>query len=159
MDTVSRMKLPNTQSLNGIFDKALAYIKELHDIRVLGVHIFVIVALLVTWSGVGVIQANYQLQKRISELRQEAEFQKLENDTLRLRNQYFNTDQYLELTARRQFGLGAPGETLLLVPESVALANSIDMPDAKKTAENTKPQKPVYQQNFEAWMRFLFRRS
>lgn len=142
-----------------ILAKIIAYIKELHDIRVLGVHIFVIVALLVTWSGVGVIQSNYQLQKKISELRQELELQKLENDTLRLRTQYYNTDQYLELTARRQFGLGAPGETLILVPESVALAHSLDLPDDQKTAENHKPEKPTYQQNFEAWMRFLFRRS
>lgn len=153
------MKLVSPAFLRGIFDKVVTYIKELHDVRVLGVHVFVIVALLVTWSGVGVIQDNYQLQKKISRLRQETELQELENDTLRLRNQYYDTDQYLELTARRQFGLAAPGETLLLVPESVALAHSVDLPEAKKTAEKTKPEKPTYQQNFEAWMQFLFRRS
>lgn len=142
------------------FAKIIAYIKELHDVRVLGVHIFVIVALLVTWSGVGVIQANYQLQKDISRLRQETELQKLQNDTLRLRNQYYDTDQYLELTARRQFGLAAPGETLLLVPESVALTHSVDLSaGAQPVAEKTRPEKPAYQQNFEAWMQFLFRRS
>ncbi len=153
------MKLVSPQFLRTSFAKIVAYIKELHDVRVLGVHVFVVVALLVTWSGVGVIQDNYQLQKKISRLRQETELQNLENDTLRLRNQYFETDQYLELTARRQFGLAAPGEKLLLVPESVALANSVELPKAQNTDEKTKPQKPKYQQNFEAWMQFLFRRS
>lgn len=142
-----------------IFDKVVAYIKELHDIRVLGVHIFVVVALLVTWSGVGAIQRNYQLQKQISKLRQETELQNLENETLRLRNEYFNTDQYLELTARRQFGLGAPGEKLLLVPESVALAHTVDLGQEGSEQAKAKPEKPKYQQNFEAWMQFLFRRA
>ncbi len=142
-----------------IFARVIAYVRELYDVRVLGVHVFVVVALLVTWSGVGVIQDNYKLQKQISRLRQETELQNLENDTLRLRNQYYDMDQYLELTARRQFGLAAPGEKLLLVPESVALANSVDLPESQKTSEKTKPEKPRYQQNFEAWMQFLFRRS
>ena len=141
-------------------NKAVAYIKEFRDVRVLGLHVFVVVALLVTWSGVGVIQDNYKLQKRISQLEQENEVQELENQTVRLRNEYYHTDQYLELTARRQFGLAAPGETLLLVPEHVALANSVELPKKEEQKkEQPKPEKPSYQKNFEAWMEFLFRRG
>lgn len=146
-------------NLKSGFYRVVAYVKELHDIRVLGVHVFVAVAILVTWSGIGVIQDNYELQKQITELNQQTQLQQLENDTLRLRNEYYSTEQYQELTARRQFGLGAPGETLLLVPSTVAMAHSVDIPDKQaKIEQKTKPQKPTYQRNFEAWTKFLFRR-
>lgn len=135
------------------------YIKQMRDVRVLGVHIFVAIALLVTWSGVGVIQTNYQLQQQLSRLEQENEIHKLENATLRLRNEYYNTDQYLELTARRQFGLAEPGETLLLVPKAVALAHTVEPSSAEQQKPAPESKKPVYQRNFEAWMEFLFRRN
>ncbi len=149
------------KKLKNLFgDRLIAYVKEFRDVRVLGLHVFVVVALLVTWSGVGVIQDNYKLQRRISELEQENEIQQLENQTVKLRNEYYNTDQYLELTARKQFGLAAPGEILVLVPEHVALAHSVELPKREEQAkEKPKPEKPTYQKNFEAWMEFLFRRG
>jgi cell division protein FtsB len=154
------MKYLNRQFFVTVYTGLFEYLKELRDVRVLGVHVFVVIALLVTWSGVGVVQSNYQLQKRLARLEQENELHKLENETLRLRNEYYNTEQYLELTARRQFGLGADGETLLLVPKSVALAHSVEMPEkAEIETDKPKPAKPAYQQNFEAWMEFFFRRQ
>lgn len=133
-------------------------IHDLRDVRMIGLLVFGIVVLLVTWSGIGVIQTNYELQKKISALDQEVDLQKLENSNLQLRNQYFNTEQYLELQARRQFGKAAPGEKLLLVPKSVALAHTKEIPKADKKTESPVAHKPFYQKNFEAWMSFLFRR-
>ncbi len=135
------------------------YIKELRDVRMLGMLVFGGLVLLVTWSGIGVIQTNYDLQKKISRLQQEVDLDKLENSNLQLRNQYFNTDQYLELQARRQFGKAAPGEKLLIVPKSVAFAHAaeINLPDQAKTEIQTA-HKPFYQHNLEAWIDFLFRR-
>jgi cell division protein FtsB len=143
---------------NSIVSRANSYLKQLRDVRVLGLYVFVVIALIVTWSGVGVIQSNYQLQKQISRLEQEVELRKLENDTLKLRNEYYNTEQYLELAARK-LGKGAQGETLLLVPEHVALANSIELPKEDQAKSTPKAEKPRYQKNFEAWMEFLFRRN
>lgn len=152
------MKQPDPTRFKTIFHKTVDYVKELQDVRVLGVHIFVAVALIVTWSGVGVIQDNYNLQRDISRLQQETQLQNLENETLRLRNEYYNTNQYLELTARQQFGLAAPGEKLMLVPEEVALAHAAEISfEANDGAPAPQPQKPFYQQNFEAWMEFFFR--
>lgn len=154
------MRILNKDWLNLAGQKSLNYLQEFRDVRVLGLHIFVVVSLLVTWSGVAVIQDNYQLQKRIARLEKENELQELENDTAKLRNEYYKTDQYLELTARKQFGLAAPGETLVLVPEHVALANSVELPGEKEPAkEKIAPTKPTYQKNFEAWMEFLFRQG
>jgi len=135
------------------------YVRELRDVRMIGMLVFGGVVLLVTWSGIGVIQTNYDLQKKIARLQQEVDLDKLENSNLQLRNQYFNTDQYLELQTRRQFGKAAPGEKLLIVPKSVALAHApeISMPDQSKT-ETPQAHKPFYQHNLEAWIDFLFRR-
>ena len=77
---------------------------------------------------------------------------------MKLGNEYFKTDEYLELQARRQFGKAAPGETLLLVPKKVALAHTVDLASKNKPAPKAV-QKPLYQRNFEAWIDFLFRRK
>ena len=128
------------------------------DIRVIGFVAFAVLVLLVTWSTVTVIETNYDLQKKVSTLEQQNQVSQLENNNLKLENQYYNTDQYLELTARRQFGKAAPGEKLLIVPKNVALAHTVDLP---KAADKTKQpsDKPFYQQNFEAWLDFFFHRQ
>lgn len=140
--------------------KYISYLQNLRDVRTVGLLIFAGIVLLVTWSGIGVIQTNYELQKKISALRQEVALRTLENSNLRLRNQYYNTDQYLELQARRQFGKAEPGEKLLIVPRQVALAHSVEPePVVAPDAPDETPYKPAYQRNFEAWIDFLFRRT
>jgi cell division protein FtsB len=136
------------------------YTEQLKDVRVIGLLVFVVIVLLVTWSGLGAIQSNFVLQKQIARLEQENEVKDLENTNLRLKNQYYNTDQYLELQARRQFGRAAPGETLVIVPRSVALSRTVEIKDeTQKQQAVPRPEKPSYQKNFEAWMEFFFHRS
>lgn len=141
--------LPNKAQLKNTFDL-------LKDVRVIGLMAFGAIAVLVTWSGVGVLQQNFVLQQQIAQLEQEISIQELENRNLELRNEYYNTDQYLELQARRQFGLAAPGETVLLVPERVALENSA--PPLERAAQaTTEQERSFYQENIDAWFDFLFR--
>lgn len=131
----------------------------LADTRALGLIAFGVIALLVSWSGVKSIQTNYELQKQISEASQQNDVAKLENTNLKLRNEYYKTDQFLELAARRQFGKAAPGEKLFIVPKSVALANTIDIANAKTNKVKTADQKPFYQENLEAWVDFFLHRE
>ncbi len=128
------------------------------DIRVIGFAAFAILVLLVSWSTVTVIQTNYNLQKQVSTLDQQNKVSQLENNNLKLKNQYYNTDQYLELTARRQFGKAAPGEKVIIVPKNVALAHTVDLPQNKDKSKDDG-DKPFYQDNFEAWMNFFFHRQ
>jgi cell division protein FtsB len=133
---------------------------QLRDVRLLGLLVFVSLVLLVSWSGIKVIQTNYELEKRISQLRQEVEVLELENANQKLRNQYYESDAFLELAARRQFGRAAPGETLIIIPKQVALRHTVDLPD-KRPADEAKPAegKAKYQQNFEAWINFFLQRQ
>lgn len=137
------------------------YVKLLSDSRSLGLIAFGAVALLVTWSGMKAVQTNYELQKQISKQQQANQVAKLENDNQKLKNQYYNSDEFLELAARRQFGKAAPGETLYLVPKSVALAHTKDLSTKTKNKESktATTHKPTYQKNFEAWVNFFLRRS
>lgn len=127
------------------------------DTRVLGLLAFGVVALLVTWSGIKVVQTNYELEKKISIAKQRNAIEQLENENLKLRNKYYESTQYLELSARRQFGKAAPGEKLYTVPEEVALAKTIE-PAPVPTDEpgNEESSKSKLKQNFDDWMEFLF---
>ena len=116
-----------------------------------------IIVLLISWSGIKTIQTNYGLQKQISSLQQQNDIQKLENNNLELQNNYFNSNQYLELAARQNFGLAAPGEKEVIVPETVAMAYTVDLP-SDKTDEATVKQ-PTYQKNVNSWVDFLLNRS
>ena len=140
------------QNKNDIINK----FKTLADTRVLGLLAFGVVALLVTWSGIKVVQTNYELEKKISISKQRNSVEQLENQNLKLKNKYYESSQYLELSARRQFGKAAPGEKLYTVPESVALAKTIDTPKTQKATEEAEENKPKFKQNFDDWMKFLF---
>jgi cell division protein FtsB len=136
------------------------YLERLRDVRVVGLLFFLVVVLLMSWSGVKVIDTNYGLQKQISQLDQQNQVQQLENTNLTLGNEYYKTNQYLELTARQNFGLAAPGETVVIVPKRVALARTVDLPDTEATTtQQVQAKRPAYQRNFQAWMNFLLHRQ
>jgi len=141
-------------------DKIESYIDQLQDVRVVGLLTFTVMVLLISWSGVRAIDTNYGLQKQISELEQQNQVAELSNNNLKLQNQYFNTDQYLELAARQNFGLALPGEKELIVPKSVAAAHAADVQNIEEAqAAQTKAKQPAYQRHFQEWMNFFLHRS
>jgi cell division protein FtsB len=133
-------------------------LEQFRDVRAAGLLIFLIIVLLISWSGVKAIQTNYELQKQISALQQENQVQQLINNNLKLQNEYYNTNQYLELTARQNYGLGASGETELIVPKSVALQNTVNLP-TDNIAPKPSIKQAFYQQNFQSWMDFFLHRQ
>lgn len=134
-------------------------IHNLRDPRSIGLIVFGFISLLVTWNTLDAIQTNYTLQKQIARIEQQTKIHELENANLKLKNEYLNTDQYLELTARRQFGKALEGEKVLLVPKEVALSKTVDVKEGPPISADEPSHKPFYQRNFEAWMEFLFHRS
>lgn len=139
--------------------KIYVYFSQFRDVRALGLVVFGILVLLVSWSGIKAIQTNYGLQKQIAQLQQENSVAQLENNNLTLQNTYYNTNQFLELAARQHFGLAAPGEKVLIVPQSVALAHTVSLPTpSKSVVTKAAASKPTYQRNFQAWMDFFLHR-
>ncbi|HWB38676.1 MAG TPA: septum formation initiator family protein [Candidatus Saccharimonadales bacterium] len=134
------------------------FIQKLSDVRFAGQVVFVVIVLLVSWSGIKSIQTNYGLQKQISALKQQNDLQELQNENLSLQNDYLKSNQYLELSARQNFGLAAPGEKEILVPKSVALAHTVDLPTSDEQSETTTKQ-PPYQRNVQSWVDFFLHRQ
>lgn len=145
------------QRLQTYWRLARSYIMQLRDVRFAGQVLFVVVVLLVSWSGVKAIDANFSLQKQITALQQQNDLQQLENSNLQLQNTYYNSNQYLELSARQNFGLAQPGEKELLVPQTVAMSYIAPTPKASQQARVGKL--PFYQRNWQAWADFFLHRQ
>jgi cell division protein FtsB len=136
-------------------------LKQLTDVRNIGLYIFAMIVLAITWSGIKTVQNNYELQKQISILKQENAVLHLQNESTYLKNKYLETNQYLELSARQNFGLAAPGETVLLVPKNVAmkyvdtnLGSSAYIAGKTADANQSKTAK-----NLQDWRDFLLGRK
>lgn len=136
-------------------------VRQLTDVRNIGLYIFALLVLAISWSAVKTVQSNYQLQKDIAELKEQNEVLELANQNSNLRNEYLKTDQYLELSARQNLGLAAPGEKVMLVPPTVA-AKYVDK-SLIAQSQNTEPPAPdnrsKYSKNIEAWRDFLLGRN
>jgi cell division protein FtsB len=135
--------------------------QQLFDIRNIALYIFCIVAVAITWSSVKAVQANYQLQKKISGLEQQNNVLKLQNENTNLQNKYFQTSEYLDLSARENLGLAAPGEKVLIVPKSTAMKYVDQSLLTKQPSSNvvSADQRPRYIKNLESWRDFLLGRK
>ncbi|MEX2006595.1 MAG: septum formation initiator family protein [Candidatus Saccharimonadales bacterium] len=135
-------------------------LKHFTDLRNIGLYLFVLFVLAMTWSGIKTLQTNYELQKQISVLRQENVVLNLQNQNTQLQTQYFETDQYLELAARENFGLAAPGEKVILIPKETAL-KYIDPKSVPQTVAATDLESQESQgisKNLQDWRDFLLGR-
>ena len=135
--------------------------KQLLDVRNIALYIFGLIVLAIAWSGAKTVQNNYQLQKQISSLQQQNRVLALQNGNTYLQNQFYQTNEYLELSARQNLGLAAPGEQVLVVPRAVAmkyvdpsLVNSSGAPGSDIVDKRSK-----YVKNLESWRDFLLGRS
>ena len=130
-------------------------IKTIFSSRNVGMYLFLIISLSVAWSTARIIQKNYELQKQIVSLSQEVAVQEQENINQRLRNQYYATDAFLELAARRYFLKSFPGERMYAVPKDVALANTKPEPENIASAKKNAKQYPFIIKNWQAWINFF----
>jgi len=135
--------------------------KQLTDPRNIGLYVFGVVVLAIAWSGVRTVQVNYELEKKVSRLKQENIVLQLQNQNTDLQNRYLGTDEFLELSARQTFGLAAPGETVWVVPKDVALkyVDKSSRTPKSELGKSSVDDRPSYIKNLEAWRDFLLGRS
>lgn len=123
--------------------------------RNLGLYLLLVITLSVTWSSIKTIQKNYEIEKQISTLTQEVAVLEQEVINQDLKNEYYQTDAYLELAARKYFGKALPGEQFISVPTEIA--DKYTHPEAVTTSETQEANKPKSQilQNWQAWINFF----
>lgn len=136
-------KIKNNQTLKTIFDT-----------QNIGLYALFLVALSVTWSSIRIIQKNYEIEKNITVLSQEVAVLQQQTENQKLINQYFKTDAYLNLAARRYFSKAAPGEKVIIVPGEIAQTYIKKAPEPTPEPENALKNSSLLN-NFKAWGKFL----
>ena len=126
----------------------------LYDVRLVGLLLIGFVTISVFWSGAKIIQQNYELSVKVQEKERENQIIELENRAKELQNEYFATDTFAELTARRINGKASPGERVYIIPEEVALGALTETPVGELLDEPV--EKPQYQKNLENWLSLYF---
>jgi cell division protein FtsB len=136
--------------------------QQLIDVRNIVLYVFAIIVLAITWSGVKTVQRNFELQKKIAEIQQQNTVIDLQNQNTDLQNRYFQTDEYLELAARQNLGLAAPGEKILIVPKNTAMKfvdPTLGQSGKLAGSNPTSDHQSKYIKNMEAWRDFLLGRK
>jgi len=112
------------------------------------------VALLITvswvWGTIDAIQQNFVLQQQVDTLTQQNGYYELQNETLSFEQKYYQSDEYLELSAREHLNKATPGEKVLILPPNTITTP----PDITPASQETVPI--TQRSNFEQWMYFLF---
>jgi len=108
-----------------------------------------LIALSWSWGTVTTLQKNFVLQQQVDTLDQEVELSSLQNENLKFQQNYLRSNEYLELSARELLNKTAPGEKVVILP---------DTSDVKDTAGQAKAvQTPIETpSNFSQWMQFFF---
>ena len=102
-------------------------------------------------ASVGSIAKNWELQQQMNAKQTEMELLKLDVNKTKLENQYFASDEYQELEARRLLGKKLPGETMIDLPNNSEIAKN---KHKKLTLDERIEARKL--SNFEQWLEFLF---
>lgn len=125
-----------------------------HDILVLD-NLVVIVAVILcfgwTWGSVSSMSRNWELASEIAEAERELALLQLEIETMEMENEYYASDEYLELEARRLQNKVDTGETLVYLPANSDAAKNKHSDDEEETTIIEAAGS-----NLEQWLQFLF---
>lgn len=116
-----------------------------HNIATAGA---IILGLVFTYNAVTATTRNWQLEQKLKERSLESAKLQIEVDTLTLEKQYYNTDEYQEIMARKKQNKMLEGETMVILPNNTEKAKT-----KYSDIDNKTDQK---RSNFEEWLDFLF---
>ena len=136
-------------------------LKHFIEVQNIGLYIFGIIVLAIAWSGAKTVQNNFELQKKVATINEQNKVLALLNANTTLQNEFYKTDEYLDISARQNLGLAAPGEKVLIVPKNVAM-KYVDQSLIIQPKDQQSPvpdDRPGYIKNLEAWRDFLLGRK
>jgi hypothetical protein len=117
----------------------------IHNIATAGA---IILGLVFTYNAITATTRNWQLEQKLKERSLESAKLGIEVDTLTLEKQYYNTEEYQEIMARKKQNKMLPGETMVILPDNSEKART-----KYSDVDNKIEQK---RSNFEEWLDFLF---
>lgn len=109
----------------------------------------IILCLVWTYQSIVSMSRNWELVERLNSEKKSLELAKIEVETAELENEYYKTEEYQELAARKMANKQLSGEHMVYMPENSEVAKN-----KHKVAEEVKEEKSY--SNFEKWMMYLF---
>ncbi len=122
------------------------------DSKIAVTGLFLVVAISLMFNTLKVIQRNYELQQQLDTLADEVALIEVENQNLKFNIQYYETDAYLEVEAKRRFNLAETGEKVILLPKD----GDLPQEQLRTRVEEQQATQPQYEQNLDKWRAFLF---
>ena len=115
--------------------------------------LLLIPVLLLIWliGSISSLSRNWSLQQEITERETELAYLKLQVDSYELENEYYASEEYQELAARKLQNKKFKDETLVYLPKNTERAKN-------KYRENTGEEKAILNEksNLDQWLTFLF---
>lgn len=109
----------------------------------------IFLCLMWTFQSIEAMSRNWELSERLGEERRSLELLKIETQMAELENEYYRSDEYQELLARKTAGKQLPGEHMVAMPENTEAAKN------KHQQKEVAEEKKEYS-NYDKWMMFLF---
>lgn len=113
--------------------------------------IALIFCLVWTWGSISSMTRNWNLAQELMNRQREKALLELEVETLELENEYYLSDEYQELAARKYQGKMLPGETMIYLTEN---SDSVEPSDKEVLPETVIATDTT--SNLEQWLAFLF---
>ena len=110
----------------------------------------IVLCLTWTYQSIAAMSRNWELSERLTTGHRELELLKMEVETAELENEYYKTEEYQELLARKYLDKQAEGENMVVMPENSEEAKN------KHIDANIRGELKKDYSNFERWMMYLF---
>ena len=128
--------------------------KMKHDfLTVENVVLVLAIALCLVWTyqSIAAMSRNWELTERLATEKKALELLGVEVEAAELENEYYKTNEYQELLARKYLDKKMPGENMVIMPENSEAAKTKYEVIVAKTEETEKEYS-----TFEKWMMYLF---
>lgn len=112
----------------------------------------IILCLVWTYQSIMAMTRNWELSETLTAERKELELVSVEVEAAELENDYYRSDEYQELVARKYMDKQLPGEKMVVLPENTEEAKQ---KHETAVAMKTETEKEEYS-NMEKWLKFLF---
>ena len=109
----------------------------------------VFLCLMWTYQSIAAMSRNWELSERLTTEKKELELLSVEVETAELENEYYKTNEYQEIMARKYLDKKNSDENMVVMPE-----NSETAKNKHNIAEKVEEAKQY--SNVEKWMMYLF---
>lgn len=135
------------------FRKGIYWLK--HDLLIFDNVIIIIAAtfcLAWTWGSIAAMTRNWSLSQEVLEYQREKSLLELEVEMLELENEYYRSNEYQELAARKYQNKKLPGEVMVYLPANSDAARAKHQSSATQEVISETEERT----NFQQWIAFLF---